>query len=111
MAYYLCKLVLPRPSFLADMSGEERALMLAHQAYMRPHVDSGLVIAMGAVADPSGGWGLGLAETASRAELDAILDGDPIILAGQGFRFETHPIPQLTLGRGADRVSTFSVTP
>jgi len=111
MPYYLCQLRPPRPSFLRDMTGAERELMLAHQAYMGPHVESGMVIALGPVADPAGGWGLGLMEANSLNEIKAVLAQDPVILADCGFRYETHPIPQMILGRGAARASTHSVTP
>ena len=47
MPYFLTKLIPPRASFLADMSAEERAAMLAHQDYWLPHLNAGLVVAMG----------------------------------------------------------------
>jgi uncharacterized protein len=111
MPYFLCQLRPPRASFLADMTAEERGLMLAHQQYMRPYVDNGMVIAMGPVADPKGGWGLGLVEALNLAEVESLIAKDPVILADRGFFFETHPMPQMILGRGAERASTFSVTP
>jgi hypothetical protein len=111
MPYFLCQLRPPRASFMVDMTGDERMLMLAHQQYWRPHVDSGVMIAMGPVADPNGGWGLGLAEALDRAAIEALLAQDPVILANHGFAYDLHSIPQMILGRGAERVSTFSVTP
>jgi hypothetical protein len=96
---------------MADMTPDERGLMLAHQQYMRQHVESGMVIALGPVADPSGGWGLGLVEALDQAEVDRLTAADPVILADRGFRYETHPIPQMILGRGAERASVHSVTP
>ena len=111
MPYFLCQLRPPRASFLADMTPEERGLMLAHQQYMRPLVDSGIVIALGPVADPKGSWGLALVEALGMKEVERLMAGDPAILADRGFSYEAHPILQMILGRGAERASTFSVTP
>ena len=111
MPYFLCQLRPPRPSFMADMTPDERGLMLAHQQYMRPYVESGMVIALGPVADPKGGWGLGLVEALDRSEVERLPAGDPVVLAGRGFAYEIHPIPQMILGRGAERASVQSVTP
>ncbi len=96
---------------MADMSADERALMADHRAYMKQHIQSGMVIALGPVLDPAGGWGLALIESDDAEHLEQTLAHDPTILSGRGFRYDTHPIPRLTLGRGADRASTFSVTP
>ena len=111
MPYFLAQLRPPRASFMLDMTADERMLMLAHQQYWRPHVESGVMIAMGPVADPRGGWGLGLLEALDRDAVAELLAMDPVILAGKGFAYDLHPIPQMILGRGAERASTFSVTP
>ena len=62
MPHFLCRLTPPRPSFLADMTDEERALMAAHSRYWRPYVEVGRVAAIGAVADPAGAWGVAIIE-------------------------------------------------
>ena len=62
MAYYLSRLSPPRPSFLADMTPDEQALMRAHQEYWRAYVEVGRVAAIGAVADPAGAWGVAIIE-------------------------------------------------
>ena len=67
MPHFLCRLTPPRPSFLADMTGEERALMAAHSQYWRPYVEVGRVAAIGAVADPAGAWGVAIIEAGDRA--------------------------------------------
>ena len=54
MSAFFCKLVPPRPTFAADMTPEERALMQAHAEYWKRYVDSGQVIAFGFVADAAG---------------------------------------------------------
>ena len=111
MPYFLCQLRPPRPSFMADMTPDERGLMLAHQLHMRPHVESGMVIALGPVADPKSGWGLALVEALDIAEVERLTTGDPVVTADRGFFYEIHPIPQMILGRGAERASVHSVTP
>jgi uncharacterized protein len=55
MPHFLCKLKPPRPTFLTDMTPEEALVMRGHREYWMPRVEIGVVIAMGPVADPSGG--------------------------------------------------------
>jgi len=89
MAYFLSKLIPPRPTFALDMSGEERDVMLAHQDYWLPHVNAGLVLVMGPVLDPKGGYGVLIVNTPSLKLLEEWEAQDPVILAGRGFAFET----------------------
>ena len=70
------------------MTADETRLMRAHREYWTPSVESGVVIAMGPVADPSGGYGVAIIEAASDAALEAVLDADPAITAGRGFAYE-----------------------
>ena len=95
MAYFLSKLTPPRPTFLADMSAEERDAMLAHQDYWLPHVNAGLVLVMGPVIDPKGAYGVMIVNTPSLKLLEDWEASDPIILAGRGFAFENYPMPAL----------------
>jgi hypothetical protein len=92
MAYFLTKLVPPRPTFLADMSAEERDAMLAHQDYWLPHVNAGLVLVMGPVADPQGAYGVMIANSPSLEMLEGWQREDPVILARLGFAFENFPM-------------------
>jgi hypothetical protein len=92
MAYFLSKLIPPRPTFPLDMSAEERDAMLAHQDYWLPHVNAGLVLVMGPVADPKGAYGVMIANTPSLRMLEGWEAQDPIILAGLGFAFENYPM-------------------
>jgi hypothetical protein len=93
MAYFLSRLIPPRPSFLSDMSGDERGAMLAHQDYWLPHINAGLVLVMGPVADPRGAYGVMIVNTPSLRMLEDWQRQDPVILAGLGFAFENHPMP------------------
>jgi hypothetical protein len=95
MAYFLCKLLPPRPSFPFDMTAEEAELMQRHASYWREQMAQGLAIAFGPVFDPKGAWGLALAAVADGAALAALTGGDPLIRAERGFQFETYPMPSL----------------
>ena len=65
MPHYFCKLRPPRPTFISDMTSDEAQLMRAHREYWTPRVESGVVIAMGPVADPTGGYGVAIIEAGS----------------------------------------------
>lgn len=90
--YFMCKLLPPRPSFMLDMSAQERAVMGAHGQYWREQLAQGRVVVFGPVADPSGGWGLGVVSVPDEAALQALQAGDPAIKADIGLRYETLPM-------------------
>jgi len=90
--FFVCRLLPPRPTFIADMTDEERALMQAHGVYWRERMAEGKVIVFGPVADPAGPWGLGVVRVSSAAEMENFKDGDPVIKAGRGFRYESLPM-------------------
>jgi len=92
--YFLFKLLPPRPSFMQDMSADELSLMLAHGAYWRGHLAEGKVIAFGPVADPAGGYGMGIMRVTNPDEVSPLTEGDPVIVAGQGFKYEVFPMPR-----------------
>ena len=91
--YFLARLLPPRPSFMRDMSPEDRLMMQAHSRYWRGHQDAGKMLIYGPVADPKGGWGVGVMKVASRDELDQLQANDPAILAGRGLSYENLPMP------------------
>ena len=88
MPHYFCKLRPPRTTFITDMTSDEAQLMRAHREYWTPRVETGVVIAMGPVADPRGGYGVAIIEADSEAALEAMQKADPVIAAGQGFAYE-----------------------
>jgi uncharacterized protein YndB with AHSA1/START domain len=90
--FFLCRLLPPRPTFASDMTPDERKVMLAHGAYWREHLAKGTTIVFGPVADPKGGWGLGVVRAASEAEVRAFERQDPVILANLGFSYEVMPM-------------------
>jgi uncharacterized protein YciI len=111
MPHFLCRLTPPRPTFIADMTGEERELMVAHQVYWRPFVEVGTVIAMGPVADPAGGWGLAILEAASLEAVRALLARDPVVAANRGFAYETHLMPAIVVRPGDPKAPVSSISP
>jgi len=50
------------------------------------------VIVFGPVADPKGGWGLGVVRARDEAEVAAFEAGDPVVRSGRGFRYEVLPM-------------------
>ncbi|HEY3620789.1 MAG TPA: YciI family protein [Roseiarcus sp.] len=92
MPHYFCKLRPPRATFITDMSSDEAQLMRAHREYWTPRVETGLVVAMGPVADPAGGYGVAIIEAASEAVLEAMQAADPVIASGRGFVYENRPM-------------------
>jgi hypothetical protein len=109
--HFLCKLTPPRKTFAADMTGEERACLLARQDYWRAKVDAGIVIAMGVVSDPAGDWGVAIVEAATVQQLRSWQRGDPAIRAERGFVYENFPMPSIRVAPIQPLASVFSVTP
>src|SRR4051794_10923713 len=93
MALFLCRLNPPRPTFSQDMTDEERQMMGAHVAYWSSLLDQGKVVAFGPVADPAGGWGASVVEADDEAGVQAMIDGDPVKVRGDGFSYEVFAMP------------------
>lgn len=91
------KLVLipPRPTFAQDMTPAERALMGQHVAYRQDLMHKQKALAFGPVADPQGGYGIGIIAASDDAEMETLRNNDPTIKANEGFRFEALPMPRL----------------
>jgi uncharacterized protein YciI len=92
MPHYFCKLTPPRPGFPADITPDEAALMGTHAAYWRARMDEGAVVVFGPVSDPAGAYGILVLQLPEGADPQPLVDADPVILAGAGFRFEVHPM-------------------
>ncbi len=90
--YFCCRLLAPRPTFAFDMTPDERKAMLAHGAYWRELLAKGNAIVFGPVNDPQGPWGLGVIRAANQAEVHALRDHDPAILANIGLSYEIMPM-------------------
>jgi uncharacterized protein YndB with AHSA1/START domain len=94
---FLIRLLPPRPTFMQDMTAEERTMMQNHGAYWRAKLAEGVAIAFGPVADPKGGWGLGLIKARDEAEVRRFEAEDPAIASGRGLRYEVMPMVALVV--------------
>lgn len=89
--HFVVRLIPPRPTFAADMTDEERAIMAAHGAYWRGLMNRGIALLFGPVLDPAGVWGLGVLEAGNQEEARALAAEDPAIKSGLN-RAEIHEI-------------------
>ncbi|WP_437911987.1 SRPBCC domain-containing protein [Sorangium sp. So ce302] len=90
--FFLCRLLPSRATFMQDMTADERAVMQAHGKYWRGKLAEGHVIAFGPVADPAGGWGVGIVAVRDEAELRTFQSEDPAIKSNIGLRYEALPM-------------------
>ena len=95
MAYFLCRLNPPRPTFAQDMSQAERAMMQTHVAYWMGHLQQGKVLLFGPVADPKGGWGVAVLAVQDEAEVRSLTGQDPAMLSGLPFSYDIYPMPRV----------------
>jgi uncharacterized protein YciI len=84
MATFVFRLISPRPTFVHDMTDEERAIMVRHAAYWQPYLDSGQMVVFGPILDDTGSWGLGVVEADDEQALRAFADNDPVVTTGTG---------------------------
>jgi uncharacterized protein len=82
MTLFLFRLIPPRADFAQTMTAEEQQAMAEHMVYWRQLLADGKVVVYGPVADPEGVWGMGVLRAADRAEVLAIGERDPSIVAG-----------------------------
>jgi uncharacterized protein len=93
MKHFLYRLNPPRPSFPADITAAEAAVMQKHIAYWSNLMAQGNVLAFGPVADPRGSYGIAIIQLEDGAESRTLAENDPAILAHAGFTFEVHSMP------------------
>ncbi len=80
--HFVYKLIPPRPSFVADMTDTEQAIMGEHAVYWTDLFDAGQVVVFGVVMDQTGPWGLAVVEAESEAEVRALAADDPAVKTG-----------------------------
>jgi uncharacterized protein len=97
---FVFRLIPPRPSFISDMSDDERATMMEHVGYWSGLSAQGNVLAYGPVSDPQGGYGIGILLAANLAAAEAIRDADPAVQSSHGFRTEVAPMLRLVTPTG-----------
>jgi uncharacterized protein YndB with AHSA1/START domain len=90
--YFLCRLLPPRPSFMADMNEAELGVMKEHGGYWAQHLAAGTALLYGPVADPKGGWGVGIIAVDSEEQAKQLEANDPAIKSGRGFQYERLPM-------------------
>lgn len=100
MNYYFYRLNSPRPTFPADITPAEGALMREHVTYWHALMQQGHVVAFGPVADPRGAYGMGIIRLADGTDPTSLGANDPTIRADVGFTFEVHPMPQVVIADG-----------
>lgn len=93
--YFFARLLSPRPSFMQDMSEEERQMMREHGAYWAARQAEGKMLLFGPVADPKGGWGMAVLRVSSEAELHELQSHDPAVLGHSGLYYENLPMPRV----------------
>ena len=97
MSYFFCKLTPPRPTFMFDMTDAERQLMGRHVAYWSDLASRGIAILFGPVADPAGGFGIGVIEAPDESAVRELSAHDPVMEANAGFSYGIHAMPQVVL--------------
>ena len=75
--HYALYLNPPRPTFMQDMSNEERDIMQQHIGYWNALMEKGKVLAFGPVLDTKGPYGLGIVEAESEDEVKTFIANDP----------------------------------
>jgi uncharacterized protein YndB with AHSA1/START domain/uncharacterized protein YciI len=91
-SFFLIRLLTPRPTFMMDMNQDEKKMMGEHAAFWRKLLEEGVAVAFGPVADPKGGWGVGIIEVDDASEVKRIEANDPAIRSGLGLRYEVLPM-------------------
>jgi|SRR5687768_12370467 len=74
---FFLKLNPPRPTFMMDMTGDEREIMQKHVSYWTSLLDEGTAIVFGPVFDPKGGYGAGVVSVDNEEHLKKIIANDP----------------------------------
>lgn len=80
--FWMLKSLPTRPTFMQDMTEEERAIMHQHIAYWSQKANEGMIVVFGPVFDPSGGYGAGVARTDSEEQVASFIAEDPAVTAG-----------------------------
>jgi uncharacterized protein len=95
MKYYFYRLTVSRPTFLSDMTSDEKVLMQKHNSYLQDLLAKKKAIVFGPVADPAGLWGAGVLQLDDGEDAQALMDADPIIQQNIGFSCKLLPMPSI----------------
>jgi hypothetical protein len=75
--YFFLKLIPPRPTFVQDMTEEERKIMKEHQVYWQGLTQKGYSVVYGPVLDPKGAYGVGIIVVDSDDQVNELISRDP----------------------------------
>jgi uncharacterized protein YciI len=98
MPHFFCKLIGPRPTFPADMTEQERAVMQEHSEYWKDRMSKGAVHVFGPVMDPGGAFGMGVIEVADMDAAQRFAADDPVMTRKIGFKYEIGPMRAILRG-------------
>ena len=87
--FFALKLIPPRPSFMQDMTDEERNIMQQHIAYWTDLMNRGIALVFGPVLDPQGVYGFGIITVDVEEEVEVIKKNDPALAIN---RYESYPM-------------------
>jgi uncharacterized protein len=93
MKRFLYKLILPRPTFVQDMTEAERKAMEEHAIHWKGLTHRGIAIVFG--LDPKGPWGAAIVEIADESDARLLGTNDPAVKAS--LTFEVYPMPKQPL--------------
>ena len=88
--YFFVKLNPPRPTFPADITPDELAIMEQHADYWTDMMRTGFVIVFGPVFEPNSTFGMGVFEAQSEEKVWELVADDPAKKAG--LNHEVHPM-------------------
>ncbi len=74
---FFLKLNPPRPTFMMDMTADEKAIMQKHVSYWTGLLNENIAIVFGPVLDPKGGHGVGVVSVDDEEHLKQIISNDP----------------------------------
>ncbi len=87
---FAIRLIAPRPTFVEDMTDEERAMMAEHGRYWRQLLADGVAVVFGPVLDPAGPYGLAVVEVDDQEHAGRVIAADPAVRGG--IKTEVYPM-------------------
>ena len=80
--HFIVRLNPPRPTFAADMTDDEKAVMQRHVTYWMPYLNDGTLIVFGPVMDPKATFGMAVLAVDNEEQLDQLVKNDPATALG-----------------------------
>ena len=99
MNYFLLRLVPLRSTFAQDMTEAEAKVMRDHVVYWSGLIETGSALVFGPVADPKGGWGVGIVQVEDDAAARLLAANDPAIRSALDAVYEILPMPRAMIGK------------